>query len=298
VISGTPTVAGTYTFTAKVTDSSGNSDTDTCTIVVTALPVDLECGTCGSGTATAGTPYSAPLIATGGTPNYTFSIISGSLPPGLTLNATSGVISGTPTTAGTYSFTSKVVDAAGSWDTATCSMVVSQTAKPGAYVTYTQGGWGAPPSGNNPGALLAANFSKVYQGNSVSIGGNYRLTFTSALAIQNFLPQGGTPSVLNASATNATGSNAGVFAGEVLALQLSVDFSNKGITPLGLANLHLLSGPLTGYTIQQVLTLANVVLGGNTSALPAGVSVSALNDAVDTINNNFDSGTSNHGCLN
>jgi len=298
VLSGTPTAAGTYTFTAKVTDAAGNTDTDYCTIYVVAPAVDLECGTCGSGKATAGTPYSAPLVPVGGTPGYTFSIVSGSLPSGLSLNASTGVISGTPTTAGTYTFTSKVVDAAGSSDTATCSIVVSQTSKAGAYTTYTQGGWGAAPSGNNPGALLAANFSKVYGGGSVAVGGSYKLTFTSALAIQNFLPQGGNPGVLNGSASNATGSNAGVFAGQVLALQLSVDFSNKGITPTGLASLHLLPGSLAGYTVQQVLTLANAVLGGNTSALPAGMSVSDLNNAVDTINNNFDGGTNNKGCLN
>src|SRR5205823_7815501 len=57
-----------------------------------------------------GTAYSQTLAATGGTPPYAWSVISGSLPAGLTLNATSGAISGTPTTAGTSNFTVQVID--------------------------------------------------------------------------------------------------------------------------------------------------------------------------------------------
>ncbi len=52
------------------------------------------------------------LSATGGTSPYTWSIASGSLPPGLSLNAQQGVISGTPTTLGNYPFTVQVTDAA------------------------------------------------------------------------------------------------------------------------------------------------------------------------------------------
>lgn len=54
--------------------------------------------------ATAGTPYSFPVTATG-TPAPTYSVTAGSLPAGLTLNATTGVISGTPTTVGSSTFT-------------------------------------------------------------------------------------------------------------------------------------------------------------------------------------------------
>jgi len=56
-------------------------------------------------------PYIATLQASGGTGTYTWSISSGSLPPGLSLNPMTAAISGTPTTMGTYSFTAKVTDA-------------------------------------------------------------------------------------------------------------------------------------------------------------------------------------------
>src|SRR4029077_313814 len=55
-----------------------------------------------------GSAYSTTLAATGGTPPYTWSVVSGALPPGLTLGASSGTISGTPTATGTYAFTARV----------------------------------------------------------------------------------------------------------------------------------------------------------------------------------------------
>ncbi len=167
-----------------------------------------------------------------------------------------------------------------------------------AYATYTQGGWGAGPAGNNPGMILKNNFAKVYP-NGVTIGGSpYYLKFTSQPAIEAFLPAGGKPGVLNKSATNPTSSSANVFAGQVLALQLSVDFSKAGVITAGLAGQKLAPGnPLAGSTVTQVLTLANQVLAGNTSALPSGMSVSSLNDLLSRMNQNYDGGTTNGGIL-
>jgi hypothetical protein len=68
------------------------------TVTTTSLPV-----------ATQGRPYSATLAANGGTPPYTWSLVSGTLPPGLSLSA-GGVISGTPTTPGSFGFTVGVTD--------------------------------------------------------------------------------------------------------------------------------------------------------------------------------------------
>jgi hypothetical protein len=54
---------------------------------------------------------------------------------------------------------------------------------------------------------------------------------------------------------------------------------------------------LKNKTVDQVLTLANTVLGGNTAALPAGVSLSDLNDVVSRINDNYASGHDDKGYL-
>lgn len=58
------------------------------------------------------TAYSKPVAVSGGVAPYTFSISAGTLPAGLTISPSTGVISGTPTVPGTSSFTVRVVDAA------------------------------------------------------------------------------------------------------------------------------------------------------------------------------------------
>ena len=126
-VGGTPTTAGTYTFTIQVKDSRGNTDTATCTIIVINSALDLQCGTCGNSKATAGTAYSSTLKVTGGNGPFTYSMSNSTLPAGLTLGSSSGVISGTPTTAGTYTFTTKVTDSKGKTDTVTCTLVVVAT---------------------------------------------------------------------------------------------------------------------------------------------------------------------------
>jgi hypothetical protein len=65
------------------------------------------------------------LTATGGTQPYTWSIISGTLPAGLILNASTGAITGTPTGSGTSTFTAKVQDAASQTATANLGITIS-----------------------------------------------------------------------------------------------------------------------------------------------------------------------------
>lgn len=60
---------------------------------------------------TVGTAYSATISAQGGTTPYSFAVTSGALPAGTSLNSSTGVISGTPTTVGSASFTITVTDA-------------------------------------------------------------------------------------------------------------------------------------------------------------------------------------------
>ena len=111
-ITGTPSQAGTYTFTAKATDANAQPRTATqiLTIVVNAA---LEVTTGATlPAAVKGATYTQQLVNTGGTGPFAWSVTP-ALPVGLTLDAASGIISGKATTAGSYSFTATVTDSVG-----------------------------------------------------------------------------------------------------------------------------------------------------------------------------------------
>ncbi len=115
IISGTPTTAGLFSFTIRATDANSCPGSRPYSMVIPVVPIcpfiTVNPATLPSGVI--GTPYNQTITATGGTPPYTFTVSAGALPPGLTLNATTGVISGTPTVAGQFSFTITATDANG-----------------------------------------------------------------------------------------------------------------------------------------------------------------------------------------
>jgi hypothetical protein len=141
-VTGTPTAAGTFDFTAQVVDSSGLVGANTITVNCSITIIPLPTLACASSTGQVGSPYSSALVGSGGVPPYTFSIISGSLPPVLNLNATTGAITGTPTTAGSFNFTAQLVDSSGNPVTNTvtnsCSITITSSAclSPLTPVTY------------------------------------------------------------------------------------------------------------------------------------------------------------------
>src|ERR1700691_5507672 len=69
--------------------------------------------------------YSATLAASGGTSPYTWSVLSGSLPPGLALASSTGVLSGTPTEVGAFEFTVEVADSASDSSTASFTLLIN-----------------------------------------------------------------------------------------------------------------------------------------------------------------------------
>ena len=126
VISGTLALPGTYTFTVQVQDSTGATVTQSYTIVVGASGSALQFDTTSLGNGTVGSIYNDQLAVSGGTGPYTFSITSGPLPAGLTLNSDSGQISGIAAAAGNYPLTIQVQDSTGATQTANLAITIGE----------------------------------------------------------------------------------------------------------------------------------------------------------------------------
>ncbi len=118
-ITGTPTTGGTFIFTIQAENTAG-SDTQELSITVEAAP---EITTTSLPSGTVGVSYSTG-IETEGT-STAFTVTTGTLPAGLSLDAVTGVVSGTPAAAGTYSFTIKAENNIGS-DTQELSITVKK----------------------------------------------------------------------------------------------------------------------------------------------------------------------------
>ena len=189
---------------------------------------------------------------------------------------------------------------------------------PGGLVTYTQGAWGAPCSGNNIACTLAANFATIYPnglllGDPDGIDGDsvFALLLTSADAVKNFLPEGSTRKPFNMDDVDPTNSEAGVLAGQLAAAKLNVDFddaglfdAHKALPGIKLGDLRYFSGVhplLVGMTVRQLIELTDSVIS---AAIPmpvdldgdlnGDVSYADLSAALDVFNNNYDEGSQNN----
>jgi len=126
-LAGTPTTAGTYTFTMRLTDYDGQQATQQFSITVDP-PLQITPTTLPAGTV--GVPYSRDLPAQGGAPPYTWSVVTNinELPPGLTLGTTApdfnNVLTATPTQAGTFTFPMQVQDSQDNTATGTVTITI------------------------------------------------------------------------------------------------------------------------------------------------------------------------------
>jgi Putative Ig domain len=188
VISGTPTTLGSTTFKIQVTDvQTPKQAVDTATKSITVnQPLAISTTSLTSGTV--GVPYSGSITATGGVPPYTWSIISGTLPAGLTLSS-SGFISGTPTTQETQTFTVQVSDSQTPASTATTSLTLTITGPTGRL----NGNYVFSFSGYQNGSLVlqAGSFTSDGAGNIT----NGLMDSNSAAGVHTSSPFSGTYSI-------------------------------------------------------------------------------------------------------
>jgi len=125
-IYGTTSTGGAYGFGAVFTYGLLGSSPSPLSITTSSLP-----------NGTGGTSYSQTLQASGGVAPYTWSVSSGTLPAGLLLAPSTGVISGTPTTVGTFSFTVQVEDAESTPESATANLSITVNAASPAALKIT-----------------------------------------------------------------------------------------------------------------------------------------------------------------
>jgi hypothetical protein len=98
--------------------------------IITVNPATLPNGS-------VGTPYNQTVSASGGTAPYAFSVSSGALPGGLILNAATGAITGTPTTAGTFTFSITATDVNGCAGTRAYTITISSPGCPAITLSPT-----------------------------------------------------------------------------------------------------------------------------------------------------------------
>lgn len=167
---------------------------------------------------------------------------------------------------------------------------------PGDYCSFSQGGLGGRGA---PYLLLASQFATLFP-SGVEVGtpgtGGYSMQFTSALAVQDYLPAGETAGKLTVDLTNPTSSASGVFGGQLLTLKLNTALSDGGATPAGLGDLYYINpgDALNGYTVRQILAAAETALGGG--PLPDGYTYPSLSTLCDNLNLSWDT-VSPDGCM-
>ena len=141
----------------------------------------------------------------------------------------------------------------------------------GDFITYSQESWGGNPT--EPAAqLLLTRFDGLYTGElEVGAAGatGFSMAFTSAVDVLSYLPGLGSPGFLSADLVNPSTTGSGVTGGEVLALQLNVDFSDAhyltGAAGIPFGNMVLTglssTQPFNGLTVRQFLAVSNSILG-------------------------------------
>ena len=208
-----------------------------------------------------------------------------------TIGATNGTVTATVnggTDGGTITNCAHLTTADQSLDLQSCSTVAVAAVPPGCtpgapacgwdpgdMTTGRQSAWGDGTSA--VGGLLSANFNPFYP-NDFIVGGTHTLTLRDAPAVFTFLPQLDPAGVLTGDVVDPMTTSAGELAGEIVALQLNVDFSDLLSNAVDLDALRFCNfgavPSLNGQTVAQFLATANNLLGGGGSPLSPSTTAS------------------------
>ncbi|WP_343699564.1 putative Ig domain-containing protein [Caulobacter sp.] len=263
VISGTPNVAGAYSYTIRATDAGSQSNTRAysgtiaAALAVTPTPLPVP---------VLNQAYSQTVTANGGTAPVTFSVSAGSLPTGLSLNSTTGAITGTPTASGAYSFTIQATDN----NSATATQAYSGTIV--AAVTIT--------TATLPTPVLTQAYSQTL----ATSGGTAPVTFAISV--------GGLPAGLSLNAStgviNGTPTAAGAYSFTVRATDANNVTATQGYSGTISSGLVVSPSSLPTPALTQAYSQTITASGGSApyaftisaGSLPAGLSLNGSTGAI------------------
>jgi hypothetical protein len=288
LITGIPRASGAFTVAVTVGDLSGATATQNYALTMAAASLSFSGITLSGGAA--GIPYTSVVSVTGGTGPYTFTATG--LPPGLTLSTT-GTLSGTPTTAGTYPVTVTATDLNGGTVSGSFSITIAQklvvtaTAIPNAVVGTAISAVQLTATGGTPpyqwqSATLPAGLSLAVNGTlsgTPTAAGSF--TFTVYAVDSNGVLASGTEQLTVGLPATAAATITGLPPSTAPATQQSVTVSLANSYPVTLtANLTLTFAPTSGADDPSI----QFSTGGRTAqvTIPAGDTSGITNVGVQT----------------
>ncbi|MFN7975087.1 MAG: putative Ig domain-containing protein [Acidobacteriota bacterium] len=261
VISGTPTATGTFNFTITATDANSCTGNRAYSIVISCAVITVSPGTLPNGSQ--GVPYSQTVSASGGTAPYTFAVTAGALPPGLALNGGTGVISGTPTTPGTYNFTITATDANSCTGSQAYTVVISCATITISPASLPNGTVGVPYSQTVTANGGTAPYTFAVTAGTLPAG----LSLNGATGVISGTPTAAGTSNFTVTATDANGCTASQ------PYSLTIDCAGLSISPATLPNATL--GVPYSQTVTASGGTAPYTYAVTAGALPTGLALNA-----------------------
>jgi protocatechuate 3,4-dioxygenase beta subunit len=268
---------GSYSVTATVAGTSVTPATFTLTNTATVPQLTITTTSLPSGTI--GTAYSATVSASGGTAPYTWSLASGSLPGGLTLNGTNGAISGMPSGSGTFTFTIQVKDSGSpTAQTATqqYSIAISGSTSNPLTITTT--------------SLPNGTVNTAYSQTVTAQGGTTPYTFSisagtlpAGLSMSSSGTISGTPTTTGSSSFTIQVTDSGSPTAQTVTQQYSIVISGSTTNPLSITTTSLPNG-----TVNTAYSQTVTAQGGTTpytwslasGSLPGGLTLNTTSGAI------------------
>ncbi|CAH0303949.1 MULTISPECIES: MBG domain-containing protein [unclassified Pedobacter] len=270
VLSGSATAAGSYSFTVKSTDASLGSKSQAYSINVAQADITISPATLPN--PTLGAAYSQTFLSVGGTAPYTYSITAGAPPTGITLSA-AGVLSGTATAPGSYTFTVKSTDAFSSnksvsYTIAISALTISAPANFPVGLSTTYGTASATTSVTVSGTGLLAgitatpssttNFEVSADGTtfgpSAIIGSSGTVSGTVYVRLKATASAG--TNLGNVILTSAGANSATINIPSSTVLKATLTYTSNAISKVYGASVPVLTGTVTGFVNSEIITTA------------------------------------------